>query len=609
MNKTIIGLNDLYHVQSKPYIIMYKNTMKTFKKIFGIGLMAFFITITAPHKSMAQEGGYVSDQEFYDNLQQYGTWVDDPNYGNVWVPDVDGDFRPYATEGHWVQTEYGSTWVSDYPWGWATFHYGRWHYDNYYGWEWVPGHEWAPAWVSWRHGGGYYGWAPLGPGITIAISLGSGYRVPNNYWVCAPEAYINRPNIYNYYAPPTRVVTIINRTTIVHNTYIYNNRTYVTGPRPQEIQRITRQQVQVYKINNASRPGVGRVENNSINIYRPAIRKSPDARPARVVNATAYKQANPNQGIGRPGAGAYNHENAQRLAATARSENPNNKVVRVNPANNQKPGQPANNNRPGQPAVKPNPQQPATGANNGHGRQPATGANQAKPANGGRPAQAGSTPTEQNKLDRQNANDRRAPGAVVPKTPETNNAAQKQQQDQARQQQQAQQRQQKQTQQTQQRQQQQAQQKQQQDQARQQQQTQQRQQQQAQQAQQKQQQQTQQRQQQQAQQAQQKQQQQAQQRQQQQAQQAQQRQQQQSQQRQQQQAQQAQQKQQQQAQQRQQQQAQQAQQRQQQQAQQHQQQQAQQAQQKQQQQAQQRQQQQKQQQQKQQPKPQPHDGG
>lgn len=31
------------------------------------------------------------------------------------------------------------------------------------GWVWVPGVEWAPAWVSWRVGGGYIGWAPLPP--------------------------------------------------------------------------------------------------------------------------------------------------------------------------------------------------------------------------------------------------------------------------------------------------------------------------------------------------------------------------------------------------------------------------------------------------------------
>eukprot|EP01039_Chlorochromonas_danica_P015767 gene15767-18569_t len=142
----------------------------------GIGFLAALLTIAIPRDSKAQEGEYISDQEFYDDLQPYGTWVSDDQYGNVWVPNVDEDFRPYATRGHWVVTDYGNTWVSDYPWGWATFHYGRWRYDDYYGWEWIPGHHWAPAWVSWRHGGGYYGWAPLLPGISIAISIGGGYH-------------------------------------------------------------------------------------------------------------------------------------------------------------------------------------------------------------------------------------------------------------------------------------------------------------------------------------------------------------------------------------------------------------------------------------------------
>jgi len=338
--------------------------MNPLKKIFGIALLGVFLSLAAPQKSMAQDGGYVSDQEFYDNLQQYGTWVYDSNYGNVWVPDVDGDFRPYATRGHWVQTDYGSTWVSDYPWGWATFHYGRWRYDDYYGWEWIPGHEWAPAWVSWRHGGGYYGWAPLMPGISITVSFGGGYNVPDNYWVCAPDRYITSPNIYNYYVPHTRAVTIIRNTTIIHNTYVYNNQTYITGPRPRDIQNITHQHVQVYKINNASRPGANEVRNNAVNIYRPAIKASPNARPERVVNATAYKQANPKQRIGTSGAAGYNRANASRLATTARSTAPNQKVVQVN----KRPEQPAAN----RPA--PNTNQPAKpntpGANNRASGQP-----------------------------------------------------------------------------------------------------------------------------------------------------------------------------------------------------------------------------------------------
>ncbi|MEO6850333.1 MAG: DUF6600 domain-containing protein, partial [Mucilaginibacter sp.] len=271
--------------------------MRTLNKIWGISLLAICFLLATPQNSKAQDD-YISDQEFYDNLQPYGTWVSDPEYGNVWIPDAEEGFRPYATQGHWVVTDYGNTWVSDYPWGWATFHYGRWKYDDYYGWEWIPGHTWAPAWVSWRHGGGYYGWAPLMPGISISISIGGGYHVPDNYWVCAPQAYINSPNVYNYYAPPSRSVTIIHNTTIINNTYIKNNVTYVSGPRVQEIRQVTRNNnVRIYNVNHASRPGAVNITNNTVNIYRPGVRKSADARPARVVDATAYKNQHPDAHI------------------------------------------------------------------------------------------------------------------------------------------------------------------------------------------------------------------------------------------------------------------------------------------------------------------------
>lgn len=313
--------------------------MRTLNKVWGIGLLAICLSLASPKKTMAQDG-YVSDQEFYDQLQPYGTWVSDPQYGNVWVPDADENFRPYASRGHWVVTDYGNTWVSDYPWGWATFHYGRWRYDDYYGWEWVPGHQWAPAWVSWRHGGGYYGWAPLMPGVSISISIGGGYRVPDSYWVCAPQAYIASPNIYNYYTPPSRSVTIIHNTTIINNTYVKNNVTYVSGPRVQEIRQVTHNNnVRIYNINNASAPGTARVSNNTVNIYRPAIQKSPTAHPARVVDAAAYKAQNPGAGIAShstagPG---FNHRNALKLATVARSTTPDAKVVHVNQPNNSRP--------------------------------------------------------------------------------------------------------------------------------------------------------------------------------------------------------------------------------------------------------------------------------
>src|ERR1700712_902336 len=161
--------------------------MKKLNKIWGTGLLVLLLFLAAPKDSKAQGGEYISDQEFYDDLEPDGTWVSDPQYGNVWVPNAEEGFRPYATRGHWVLTEYGWTWVSDYRWGWATFHYGRWKYDTAYGWVWAPGHEWGPAWVQWRKTPDSYGWAPLEPGISIEVGFSSGYHIPENNWAFVPQ--------------------------------------------------------------------------------------------------------------------------------------------------------------------------------------------------------------------------------------------------------------------------------------------------------------------------------------------------------------------------------------------------------------------------------------
>src|ERR1035437_7050006 len=126
----------------------------------------------------------ISFNTFYDELSPYGSWIDYPSYGRVWVCNEPG-FSPYHSGGNWPYTSYGWTWVSDYNWGWAPFHYGRWASDPMYGWFWVPGYEWAPAWVGWRSGNGYYGWAPLSPGLNI--SIGASYNsIPSEHWSFLP---------------------------------------------------------------------------------------------------------------------------------------------------------------------------------------------------------------------------------------------------------------------------------------------------------------------------------------------------------------------------------------------------------------------------------------
>jgi len=100
------------------------------------------------------------------DLEGHGSWLEAPGLGRVWQPAVayvGTDFYPYGSGGRWVLTEAGWAFDSDYPFGWATFHYGRWSLEPAYGWVWIPGNTWAPSWVAWRGGGEHVGWAPLGP--------------------------------------------------------------------------------------------------------------------------------------------------------------------------------------------------------------------------------------------------------------------------------------------------------------------------------------------------------------------------------------------------------------------------------------------------------------
>jgi hypothetical protein len=289
------------------------NSIKQIAMAFGIFIL--FLGLNT-NKVQANPNIRVSLQVFYDELAYHGDWVNNPDYGYVWRPNVGRDFRPYYTNGHWTMTEFGNTWVSDYEWGWAPFHYGRWFYDDYDGWIWMPDTEWGPAWVSWRTGGGYYGWAPLGPRINI--NIGRRFNVPSNYWVFIPQRCIYYPSYARYWTPQ-RNVYILNNTTIINNIYTNRNVRFYSGPGVDEVRRATRQNVPVYRIADQSRPGTSRISKDRVNIYRPDINKddrnsaprniaSQNARPSRAGdnNTGRSGDANVTPRTQRPDAGANN---------------------------------------------------------------------------------------------------------------------------------------------------------------------------------------------------------------------------------------------------------------------------------------------------------------
>ncbi len=254
-----------------------------------------------PYNDSRYDDGYANDdyrddvtyQNFYDELSPYGRWTNYPGYGQVWQPNAGPGFQPYATNGHWALTNYGWTWVSSYNWGWAPFHYGRWFFDDRFGWGWQPGYEWAPAWVTWGQYAGNYGWAPLGPGMSINISFG---RIPRNSWCFVPGRYINQRNWSNYRVNNT---TIINNVTIINN-YGNGGRNgnrgggFHRGPQVQDVQRYTRDRIRPLQVETVNRPDRQRVEGDRIGIYRPGARPNANG-PSR------NESADNNRPVTRPG--------------------------------------------------------------------------------------------------------------------------------------------------------------------------------------------------------------------------------------------------------------------------------------------------------------------
>ena len=188
-----------------------------------------------PPPRYEDDAGIRRAEDFYEPLSPYGRWVSTPAYGMVFVPSaavVGAGFRPY-THGQWVNTEWGWTWVDHHPFGWATGHYGRWYFDASYGWVWVPGTVWAPAWVSWRTGGGYVGWAPMPPGA----AFGGAYAVYDTSWV-----FVSYSSMGVGYVGTALIVGPGYRTCYVstspyRETYVVYGRTYYRGPREDEVVR------------------------------------------------------------------------------------------------------------------------------------------------------------------------------------------------------------------------------------------------------------------------------------------------------------------------------------------------------------------------------------
>jgi FecR protein len=182
---------------------------------------------------------YVSrDVPGYSDLDDNGTWNEEPDYGPVWYPNVvDAGWAPYSY-GYWNYIgPWGWTWVDYSPWGFAPYHYGRWAFIGNR-WGWCPGSYYSrpiygPAFVGFLGGshwslgfsfgggwGGGIGWFPLGPRECFR----PWYRTSNAYYrnVNIHNTFIRNTNVFNgrgnfnyAYARNARAVTVASRSNFV----------------------------------------------------------------------------------------------------------------------------------------------------------------------------------------------------------------------------------------------------------------------------------------------------------------------------------------------------------------------------------------------------------
>ena len=205
----------------------------------------------AVHAGVSANYGYYDD---YEVLSPHGIWVE-ASYGWAWCPvDVPMGWRPY-TIGRWVYTDWGWMWLSSDPWGSLPYHYGRWGYDDYYGWVWVPGDVWAPAWVSWRYGSGWVGWAPLAPDVVWSVEVGLRYdyddidrRIARDAWCFVPSRDFTSTRLRARIAAPGRNVTLLSSTDRVTRYERRGSRPVIYGPDPDRIRRAVGHSIPQYRV-------------------------------------------------------------------------------------------------------------------------------------------------------------------------------------------------------------------------------------------------------------------------------------------------------------------------------------------------------------------------
>ncbi len=187
----------------------------------------------------------------------------------------------------------------------------------------MPGYQWAPAWVSWRYGGGYCGWAPLPPETFIGVEFGNpgafhfGGDVDVSFGIGAgcynfvAVGDFGERNYRGHFIDHSRNFAIINNTTNITNININRNNggaggafrgVSVGGPQLSTINAHSRQHVQTVQLAAANQPGRSTLQGNTLAVYAPHVNAATvhQAKPTRVAQTLTHPTFNRGVSITKP---------------------------------------------------------------------------------------------------------------------------------------------------------------------------------------------------------------------------------------------------------------------------------------------------------------------
>src|SRR5882724_9477137 len=136
---------------------------------------------------------------------------------------------------------------------------------------WVPGRVWGPAWVSFRYGESYVGWAPLPPeGYDDVPSYGYEPTINVAFWNFVPRQHFNDRYVNRYYDYHNNN-NYFYKTKNVTNITVINNRVVNNSINVNNFERDTRQRVVRHRVDVADTivPGNQRSRGNDLVVVRP----------------------------------------------------------------------------------------------------------------------------------------------------------------------------------------------------------------------------------------------------------------------------------------------------------------------------------------------------